>query len=155
MGLLSPEYFEDRVDGQIVGQTLYVGGERLSDIVAVSGGFVIRYAIPALVPPGALIIPGLFVAERGGILRGLEAWEYLHKRFQVHPRADVIGQTPNGQPAQFLVRELDFGVPVRVFAYADPPGNQPLAELKALQATDAAFQSLPDLLKRYLPTCAP
>ena len=153
-----PVYIEDRITGTLAisakrsGGMLYVGVELPADIQIVQqGALVIRYAIPLIVPPTDWIIPGLFISERGELLTGHECWDYLQTRFQMHPRADVIGLNANGMRTQALVRELDFGAAVRVLAYTDPPKSMPLTELKTLYVTDGMLDSLPALLKRYLP----
>ncbi|MHB8625651.1 MAG: hypothetical protein ACYDBJ_07085 [Aggregatilineales bacterium] len=153
-----PEYVEERVDGTLTTRVegmdcaLYVGIDPPPDArIVIQGALVIRYAIPLIVPSTDAIIPGLFISERGGMLTGHECWDYLQTRFQMHPRADVIGLNLNRLRAQALVRELDFGATVRVLAYADPPTVMPLTEVKTLYTTDAMAARLPELLKRYLP----
>jgi hypothetical protein len=153
-----PAYVEEHMTGTLValngnvGAALYVGLDSPSDSPVVTrGALVIRYAIPLITPPGNAIIPGLFISERGGILIGRECWDYLQTRFQMHPRADVIGLTVNGSQAQALVRELDFGAAVRILAYADPPNAAPLAEVKRLYTADSLADGLPELLERYRP----
>lgn len=111
---------------------------------------VIRFAIPFIVPPADAMVPGLFISERGGMLTGRECWDYLQTRFQMHPRADVIGLSIRGVPAQARVRDLDFGAAVRVMAYADPPDVTPLAEVKILYVADAIANEVPELVRRYL-----
>ncbi len=151
-----PIYIAEQINGTIVDSTLYIDCQMPPGApITAQGALLIRYALPALAPPGAAIIPGLFLTERGQVLTGREAWDYLQLRFQLHPRADIIGQTPDGNAVQHLVRELDFGAVVRVFAYAaaanaDSASVTPLAELETLCASDSAFETLPDLLKRYL-----
>ncbi len=150
-----PEYITETVTGAIVktpeGVRLVIPGGGESDPFA-RGTFAVRYAIPLIVPPSIAIVPGLLVGERGGALVGREAWDYLQAHFQVHARADAVGLMLDGTRGQYLVRELDFGVPVRVFAYADPSALTPLAELHDLQVAKTDRATLPDLLKRYLPS---
>jgi hypothetical protein len=153
-----PEYVGERVVGTLttlvegMDCALFIGvNSPLDARIVTHGTLVIRYAIPLIVPPTDSIIPGLFISERGGMLTGRECWDYLQTRFQMHPRADVIGLNVNGLRTQALVRELDFGAAVCVLAYTDPPGVTPLAEVKSLYTTDAMADSLPELLKRYLP----
>ena len=91
-----------------------------------------------------------FISERGAMLTGRDCWDHLQTRFQMHPRADVIGLSLNGLRAQVRVRELDFGAAVRVLAYTDATNVRPVAEVKTLYTTDTLNDTLPELLKRYL-----
>jgi len=147
----APVYIVDQVRGTLSGSTLYLDRDAPADSNPIRGEFVIRYAIPVLVPPGISLIPGLFVSERGEMLTGREAWDYLQKRFQLHPRADVIGSLPDGVPLQLLVRALDFGASMQAFIYRDPLPAAPLAALSLIVASDEMYAGLPDLLRRYVP----
>jgi hypothetical protein len=147
-----PRYITDQVTGTLSESALYVDLDLPTDQpILARGTFAIRYAIPVLTPPGIVIIPGLFVSERGQMMTGRECWDYLQTRFQLHPRADVVGIKPDSEPVQFLVRALDFGADIQVLAYSDPPDSAPIATVSAVFASDQAFAMLPDLLKRYLP----
>ena len=150
-GLPAQDYVTDYVTGTISGSHLYIDLDSPEEPLLVQGRFALRYAIPVLVPPGTAIIPGLFVSERGQTMTGRECWDYLQKRFQLHPRADVLGITPEGAPVQFWVRTLDFGAAVQVWAYSDPPEKVPIVQLTVIYASDVAYTALPDLVKRYLP----
>ena len=135
------------------GKTLVVGSvppALSSDQPILHGALVIRYAIPFQQPPTEAIVPGLFAAEKGGMLVGREAWDYIQAHFQMHPRADVVGLRPNGAQAQVFLRELDFGAPVRVLVYESSAATIPRAEVTALVIGDSA-PPLPDLLAQYLP----
>ncbi len=153
----SLELVGESVDGAIYdlpgGMTLAIGivPEALAARhPVVTGALTIRYAMPFIFPATEAVVPGLFAAEKGGILVGREAWDYIQGHFQLHPRADVIGLRPNGQQAQAFLRELDFGAPVRVLAYDRPDSTTPRAELSALViGVDAP--AVPELLARYLP----
>lgn len=152
-----PEYIADSVDGAIyqtvTGARLLIDMEIDTAVTAARliarGSFTICYGISLLRPPTEAVIPGLFFGERGGSLVGREGWQYLQDHFQVHPRADVVGLKIDGTRAEYWVRELDFGVPVRVFAYAAPTDTKPLIELHAFSAADVS--ALPELFVRYLP----
>lgn len=153
--LPDPQPVEDAVMGTITaaGQLL-IGLPPPADTAVIHNGpCLIRYAIPLIVPSTDALLPGLFLSERGQTLTGREAWNYLQSRFQMHPRADVIGWDVQGHRQQVLVKALDFGAVVRVLAYADQEkaDNVPLVELSALLTDDATYSTLPELLKRYLP----
>jgi hypothetical protein len=152
----TPELIGEAIDGAVYnlpgGKTLVVGGapSALSDQQPIlRGALVARYALPLLQPPTDAVIPGLFAAEKGGMLVGREAWDYIQEHFQMHPRADIVGLHPNGTQAQVFLRELDFGAPVRVLLYDGPTATVPGAEAQALYMGDNA-PPLPDLLSKYL-----
>ncbi len=148
----NPVYIAESISGSISANgTLYIGlPPPTPETIVGSGEYVIRYAIPLIVPSTQALLFGLFLSERGQSLTGREAWDYLQSRFQLHPRADVIGMDLTGKQQQLFVKALDFGVPVRVLAYADLAASLPVAELNALHTDDSTFDTLPDLLQRYL-----
>ncbi len=153
----SPELVGESLDGAIYdlpGGTALVIGAVPEALAArqpvVKGVLTIRYAMPFIFPATEAVIPGLFAAEKGGMLVGREAWDYIQGHFQVHPRADVIGLRPDGRQAQVFLRELDFGAPVRVLAYDRPEATTSRAELSAL-VIGAGAPAVPDLLAQYLP----
>jgi hypothetical protein len=155
----SPEYISDFVDGavyQLPDYAALVVGDVPPSLAAekpiISGTLTVRYGLTLLVPPGTVMIPGLFAAEKGGMLVGREAWDFLDSNFAMHPRADVVGIDIDGKPVQALVREIDFGVPIKVFVYNNrsPDTTIPAAEATQLIVGDNA-PPLPDLLSRYLP----
>ena len=157
MPIPSPEQVGESLDGAIYdlprGTALVIGAvpPALAARQPVAmGALTVRYAMPFIVPTTEAVIPGLFAAEKGGILVGREAWDFIQGHFQVHPRADVIGLRPDGQQAQVFLRELDFGAPVRVLAYDSPDATRPCAELSAL-VIGVGAPAVPDLLAQYLP----
>ncbi len=153
----SPELVGEPIDGAVYalpsGNVLVVGEvpEGLAGRPPLHGGaLIIRYALPLLQPPSDAVIPGLFAAEKGGMLVGREAWDYIQRQFQVHPRADVVGLGVNGKQMQVFLREVDLGAPVRVLVYENAEATTPAAEIGALLIGADALP-LPDLLARYLP----
>jgi len=114
---------------------------------------VIRYGLTLFVPTGNVLIPGLFAAERGGFLVGRAAWDFIQGNFTVHARADLLGMLLNGKTAQALIREVDFGVPVRVLVYDSPDARIPVIEINTLFVGKNA-PPLPELLPLYLPAVA-
>jgi hypothetical protein len=152
-----PEYIAEHVHGAIYalpGGTVLVIGTPPPQLTKhdplLFGDLVLRFGLTLQIPPGEVMIPGLFAAEKGGILIGREAWDFLQRQFQMHPRADVVGLGLLGQPIQKYVREVDFGVPVRVYAYAGADQVSPTAELSGLLNADEVSTS-PELATRYLP----
>src|SRR5258708_3944178 len=134
-----PEFFHDSVEGtvyELPGGMLIAIGTPPASLAEVppmlSGSLVVRYGLSLLSPPGEIIVPGLFAAEKGGMLVGREAWDYLQNNFQVHPRADVVGVRFDGKPVQVYVRELDFGVPVHVLIYENEQASSPAGEANGL-----------------------
>ncbi len=113
------------------------------------GPLTVRYALPYL-HREASIVPGLFASEYGAMLVGREAWDYALAHCNLHPRADLVGIGVDGQPAQVMLRELDFGRGVEVWAYASAADRLPLARLTACWVSSEA-PPLPELLAAYLP----
>ncbi len=113
------------------------------------GELTIRYGLEYL-QREAVIVPGLFAAEYGGMLVGREAWDYAMRHSNLHPRADILGLRSDGQEDQVMLRELDFGRPVAVLAYETPQARLPLARLAAYWL-GAEPPRLPDLLETLLP----
>src|SRR5260221_504424 len=101
-------------------------------------------------PPMDAIIPALFAAETGGILVGREAWDYLQNNFQIHPRADLVGQRLDGSDIQVFLREVDVGRPVRVLIFSAPESVKVVAEVTGL-IIGVGAPVVPDLLAQYLP----
>jgi hypothetical protein len=152
----TPELIGEAINGAVYdlpgGTTLVVGTipSELAELKPrLSGSLIARYAIPLLDPPTDAVIPGLIAGERGGILVGQEAWDYIQKHFQVHPRADVVGLHLDGSPAQHFLREVDLGATVRVLIYDSETATVAAAEVTALIANEN--EPLPELLIRYLP----
>lgn len=112
------------------------------------GSLVVRYALPYLYKPMA-IVPGLFASDYGEFLVGQQGWDYVQKHFTLHPRGDILGLRIDGEQGQVMVREIDFGRPVEVYAYANADAKEPLVRLDAYWADDSS--NLPAMLTRYLP----
>jgi hypothetical protein len=157
MQLPPPEYImeslpEAAIYGQPNAAILALGAlpEALAEqLLLHKGPLVIRFGLSFNQPSAKALLPGLLVSERGAVIVGRAAWDFMFKKFQLFPRADVIGMTPQGKAEQVFLRELDFGAPVRMFAYPSVEDNQPIAELKWLIAPTEV--SWPDLVIRYLP----
>jgi len=53
-----------------------------------SGTFTIRYGLRFLGKPHLSIVPGLVALDYGDMLVGAEAWEFITRRSNLHPRAE-------------------------------------------------------------------
>ena len=153
----SPEYVSEMINGSVyrfTDNTVLVVGDVPTTFAAQSpiatGMLIVRYGLTLIVPPGVVLIPGLLAAEKGGMLVGREAWDFLESNFTMHPRADILGMGVDGKPIQVLVREIDFGVAVKVYIYASKDAKIPMAEVTQLIIGNNA-PPLPELLSRYLP----
>jgi hypothetical protein len=117
-----------------------------------SGQLIVRYGIPYLGKPQFSIVPGLLVLDYGDILTGEEAWTFLLKKSNAHPRADVVGYRSDGHEDMVMVRSLDMALTPHVLVYTDDHAAAPAYFPKALIApTDA---ELPTYLAQYLPLYA-
>lgn len=117
--------------------------------VRVSGHFVVRYGVRYLGKPHLSIVPGLLALDYGDILTGVEAWEFLHKRSHLYPRAEVFGYRNDGMDDMQVVKLLDLALAPATLVYADADATRPLAQLDALIAPPDA--DLPPYLQAYLP----
>jgi hypothetical protein len=118
------------------------------EIIA-SGEHIVRYAVPYLGRPQYAIVPGLIALDYGDILTGEEAWEFLLRRSNLHPRADVIGYRSDGEDDMIAVKWLDVAQPVVVLIYDSPQATIPIARLAALISRDTT--GFPPRLLEYLP----
>ena len=151
-----PEYIYEIIEGSVYelpdAITLVVGkptADLASYAPRIAGTVVLRYGISLQTPASHTIIPGLFVSERGVALVGREAWDFMLAHFQLYPRADVVGfRVSNGAPLQVFLRELDFGTPIRIFAYESVDISLPPAEITQVRIGQSA--QLPELLTKYI-----
>ncbi|MDX1992942.1 MAG: hypothetical protein SF029_11150 [bacterium] len=115
---------------------------------AAVGNFVVRYAVPYLGKPQYAIVPGLVALDYGDILTGEKAWNFIYKRSNLHPRADVFGYRNDGSDEMISVKWLDLVLPVEVLLYQDAGATLPLAKLDAIISNR---DDLPPRLLEYLP----
>ncbi len=118
-----------------------------------TGPLVVRYALPYY-QEGVAIVPGLFASDYGECLVGRQAWDYAQKHFTIHPRGTIAGLRTDGDDDERLIRELDFGCAVEVYAYESPEARSPLARLSGFWMGANAPNELPELLVRHLPRLA-
>lgn len=115
--------------------------------VRMSGTLTIQYGIRFLGKLHLSIVPGIVVLDYGDMITGEEAWDFLLKRSNLHPRAEVIGYRNDGKDDMVFIKHLDLSVPPEVLVYAGDtrPAAQPIA-LIAQQTGD-----VPPRLLEYLP----
>lgn len=125
-----------------------VGG---AEVIA-QGRFVVRYGLRILGKHWLSIVPGLVAVDYGTFLTGEEAWDFLLKRSNLYPRAEVFGYRDNGVEDQMWVRQLDIAPPPQVLLYADASATKPLAKPAAWIGAPA--EALPERMRAYLPIFA-
>ncbi len=117
--------------------------------VVASGALVVRYGLRFLGKPHLSIVPGLVALDYGDMLVGDEAWEFVTRRSNLYPRAEVFGFRSDGLDEMKYVKTLDLALPVEVLIYADAQATRPVAAPTALIAPPDA--ALPPRLLAYLP----
>ena len=120
----------------------------VDDAAATHAIYVLRYGIRYLGKPSLSIVPGLVAVDYGTFLNGEEAWEFLTRRSNLYPRAEVFGYRNDGLDEQVFVRQLDLALTPETLVYADDAATAPIARPVAyLGPTDSA----PPRLIEYLP----
>jgi hypothetical protein len=108
--------------------------------VLASGQLWLRYAISYLGPRHLAVVPGVFVAENGGMLYGEQAWRFIFKNYQLYPRAEILGLRSDGDDVQVFMRELDLADTPRVLVYDDERKTLSLGQLsRIIQHGDVAI----------------
>ncbi len=120
--------------------------------VLATGTFIVRYGLRFLGKLHISIVPGLIVLDRGEMMTGDEAWDFLLKHSNLFPRSEVIGYKNDGTDDMVLIRTLDMAVPPEVLVYADDQATKPIAKPTALIAPDT--NGLSERLLSYLPRYA-
>ena len=82
------------------------------------------------------------------MLVGAAAWEFITRRSNLHPRAEVFGYRSDGRDEMMYVKNLDLALPVEVLVYADAHATAPIARPTALIALED--DGLPPRLLQYL-----
>lgn len=119
------------------------------------GEFVVRYGARYLGKPHISVVPGLIALDYGEMLTGEEAWEFLLKKSNLHPRADVVGYRNDGTDEMIVVKWLDLALTPEVLVYEDASATVPLARPLAIIAPDDAdLSAIPDRTREYLPRFA-
>ncbi|MCL4248224.1 MAG: hypothetical protein KJ065_08770 [Anaerolineae bacterium] len=110
--------------------------------------FVLRYGIRYLGKPALSIVPGLVAVDYGTFLNGDDAWEFLTRRSNLYPRAEVFGYRNDGLDEQVFVRQLDLALTPETLVYADDTATAPIARPVAYLGP---AESAPPRLIEYLP----
>lgn len=117
--------------------------------VAAQGELTVRYGISILGKPQHRFLPDLVVADRGEMLIGEAAWQFIIERGHLFPRADVCGRFADGTDDMLFLKQLDLALPFAVYAYKTAADVKPLARIDALIAHDAS--AFPKRLLHHLP----
>jgi hypothetical protein len=120
--------------------------------VIAAGTLVVRYGLRYLGKSFLSIVPGLVALEYGEILTGEDAWTFLLKQSNLHPRAEIFGYRNDGRDDMMLVRNLDLALAPEVLAYTDEAATTPLSRPQAIIAPPDA--ALPERLTQFLPRFA-
>lgn len=148
---------EDRFTGFLLqdqGDTL-IAVSAVSDLMAAeSGSWIVRYGIRYLGKPHLSIIPALVAVDYGQMMNGEEAWQFLLKRSNLYPRAEVFGFRNDGRDEMTYVKNLDFVQPVDVMIFSGETSNTPHARPKAIIASEHDAAGLPERLTEFLPRFA-
>jgi len=110
------------------------------------GKVILRYALEFLQSPHALVV-GYFETENGAVKTGRAAWDFIQAKWQLYPRADVVGVRSDGTAYSGWLKDLDLGESPRILVYPDAETLLPLGTLAFLHAPAEA--TLPDLLAKY------
>lgn len=136
-----PVYFHEHFSGILYrtdAQTGLVLADRMPSTPATiihSGDLILRYGVDLLVSPHAFI-PGYFETENGAVFTGEAAWDFIWAKFQLYPRAEVLGMRQDGLQTDYLMRDLDFGEGRKVLAYADESSPKSLGTIAQLRLAD-------------------
>jgi len=106
--------------------------------VVTTGTFIIRYGLRFLGKLHISIVPGLVVLDRGEMMTGEEAWDFLLKHSNLYLRSEVVGYKNDGTDDMVLIRNLDMAIPPEVLAYAYTSSTKPIAKPTALIAPDTS-----------------
>ena len=134
-----------QIDGK---QLLAIDPQPGAEIIA-SGELIIRYGLRFLGKLHQSIVPGLVVLDYGEMLTGEEAWEFLLKHSNLHPRAEVVGYRNNGSEDMVFIKTLDMAVLPEALVYNDKTSTTPLAHPAVLIGPET--DGIPPRLLEYLP----
>jgi hypothetical protein len=118
--------------------------------VIYQGALIVRYGVRYLGKPRLSIVPGLIALDYGELLTGEKAWEFLMRRSNLYPRAEVFGYRNDGRDEMLTVKNLDLALPVEVLVYENDSAVTPIARPTALIADDNESANLPPRLLEYL-----
>jgi hypothetical protein len=124
-------------------------GAQAGTVLMAEGAFVVRYGLRILGKHWLSIVPGLVAVDYGTFLTGEEAWDFLLRKSNLYPRAEVFGFRDSGADDQMWVRQLDIALPPQVLLYADAEVTKPLA--RPAGWIGAREDALPERMRTYLP----
>lgn len=148
---------EDRFTGLLLqdqGDWLIAVSEVPGIQTAENGSWIVRYGIRYLGKPHLSIAPALVAVDYGQMITGEEAWQFLRKRSNLYPRAEVFGFRNDGRDDMTYVRNLDFVQPVDVMIFSSETDTTPHARPCAIIASEQEALSLPARLPEFLPRYA-
>jgi hypothetical protein len=123
-----------------------------SDVeVVFQDAMVVRYGVRYLGKPHLSIVPGLIALDYGEMLTGEDAWEFLTRRSNLYPRAEVFGYRNDGRDEIITVKNLDLALPFEVLVYENSTATVPVARPVALIADETEREVFPPRLLEYLP----
>jgi hypothetical protein len=105
----------------------------------------VRYAFPRFGTLRPFFVT-MAADDRGKLYKGLDAIDWIANNGLLFPRADVAGQWADGHEDQFVIKELDLGLSVHVFASqseTDFPGLQVHAAMEFVDPAVASFAVAP------------
>jgi len=121
------------------------------DATLYAGEMIIRYGIRYLGKPHVSVVPGLVVIDYGTMLNGEAAWEFVTRKSNLYPRAEVFGFRNDGKDEMIVVKALDLALPPAVLVYADITSTRPLAQTSALIMPETDYMNLAKRLRTALP----
>lgn len=136
-----------RIDGQHLLATYALPNQ----IPVQQGDFCVRYGIRLLGKAHLAIVPGLVALDYGDMLTGEDAWRFLLRGSNLHPRADVIGYRSDGKDDMIVLKTLDLAEPPVALLYTDDTATAALCMLNALLVPDHTLATVPQRLLTYLP----
>jgi hypothetical protein len=131
------------------GAQLLATEEQPDSETLLAGTLIIRYGIRYLGKPHLSIVPGLVALDYGDILNGEAAWEFLLRRSNLYPRAEVFGFRSDGRDEMMVVKNLDLALPPEVLAFATDSDIIPAARPVGLIGGD--LSAVPLRIRKYLP----
>lgn len=114
-----------------------------------TGPLIVRYGVRYLEKSHLSIVPGLIALDYGDIVTGEEAWAFLLRRSNLHPRADIFGFRNDGKDEMIAVKRLDLARDFEVLVYTDTQPNLPIASVEALIASEK--DQIAERILQYLP----
>lgn len=100
---------------------------------------MIRYGVRYLEKHFLALVPGLVALERGELFTGEAALDFVVRRSNLYPRAEVYGYRSDGVDEMKTVKWLDVAEPLMVLVYTDAAATTPVAEIDGLVGPRDSF----------------